>query len=378
MIELIQKEFNLRKGLIYLNHAGVSPWPLRTAKVVQLFAEENTIQGSLRYMEWMKVEANLRVQAQKLINAHSEDDIALLKNTSEALSVVAYGLEWKKGDNIVSSNQEFPSNRIVWESLSDKGVEFREAELNGADSPEGALFSLVDSNTRLITISSVQFSTGLRMDLERIGEYCKRRGILFCVDAIQSIGAVQFDVQKIHADFVMADGHKWMFGPEGLAIFYCHPEVRDRLRLNQYGWHMVEAMGNFDTKNWTVAKTSRRFECGSPNMLGIHALSASVSLLLEMGMENVEKKVLERSEYLFEKIKSIPELKLITSTSPNRYAGIVTFRRSDVNNADLYQYLMQNNVLCAPRSGGIRISPHFYTPYEQLDRVIDLVIKYRP
>jgi selenocysteine lyase/cysteine desulfurase len=231
MKEIIENEFQLKKEIIYLNHAGVAPWPLRTARAVQRFAEENSIQGSLHYPEWIKTETNLRVQAQKLINAPSRDDIALVKNTSEALSVLAYGLDWKEGDNIVSSNQEFPSNRIVWESLSKYGVEFREADLNSDTSPEDALFTLVDNRTRLITISSVQFSTGLRVKLERIGEFCRHRGILFCIDAIQSIGAVHFDAQKINADFVMADGHKWMFGPEGLAIFYSTPEARTRLKL---------------------------------------------------------------------------------------------------------------------------------------------------
>jgi selenocysteine lyase/cysteine desulfurase len=373
MQDIIQKEFNLRKDLIYLNHAGVSPWPVRTSKAVQQFAEENTLQGSFRYLEWMKTETNLRVQAQKLINAPSKDDIALLKNTSEALSVVAYGLDWKKGDNIVSSNEEFPSNRIVWESLSHVGVEFREAALKSDKSPEDALFSLVDKRTRLITISSVQFSTGLKMDLERIGNFCKSRGILFCVDAIQSIGSVQFDVQKIKADFVMADGHKWMLGPEGLAVFYSNSEARDRIKLNQYGWHMVEAMGDFDRNDWTIAHSARRFECGSPNMLCNHALSASLSLLLEIGQANVEKEVLKRTEYLFAEIQSISELELITSTEPDRYAGIVTLRKPDKDNAALYQYLMANNIICASRSGGIRLSPHFYTPYTQLDEVIDRI-----
>jgi selenocysteine lyase/cysteine desulfurase len=378
MQDIIQREFNLRDGLIYLNHAGVSPWPSRTAKAVQKFAEESMILGSLRYPEWIKVETDLRRQAQQLLNAPSKDDIALLKNTSEALSLVAYGIDWKNGDNVVSSNQEFPSNRIVWESLADKGVEFREADLNSSTSPEDALFSLADNNTRLITISSVQFSTGLKMHLERIGDFCKNHGILFCVDAIQSLGSVPFDVQRIKADFVMADGHKWMFGPEGLAVFYSRAEARDRLQLNQYGWHMVEAAGDFDRRDWIIAKSARRFECGSPNMPGIHALNASLSLLLEAGMESVQKEVLERSEYLFEKIKSMSQLELITSVEPGRYAGIVTFRRRDINNAKLYDYLIQNNVICALRAGGIRLSPHFYTPYDQLDKVIDMVIKYSP
>jgi len=373
---LISEEFNLRNDIIHLNHAGVSPWPLRTEKAVRKFAEENMVQGSLRYPEWLGVEAELRKQAQKLMNAPSPFDIALLKNTSEALSVVAYGLEWKKGDNIVSSNQEFPSNRIVWESLAEKGVAFREADFNISGNPEDALFSLVDNNTRLITISSVQFSTGLQMSLERIGEFCKKRGILFCVDAIQSLGAMQFDVQQIQADFVMADGHKWMLGPEGLAVFFSNPDARDRLHLNQYGWHMVEAAGDFDRRDWSIAKNARRFECGSPNMLGIYALNASLSLILETGMDYIENEILRRSEYLFDKIKTRSELELITSTSQGRYAGIVTFRRRGADSELLYQNLMQKKILCAHHSGGIRLSPHFYTPYEQLDHVIELVIKY--
>jgi len=372
----ISNEFNLRNDIIYLNHAGVSPWPLRTVKAVRKFTDENMVQGSLQYPEWLEVETGLRKQAQKLINAPSPLDIALLKNTSEALSVVAYGLEWKNGDNIVSCNQEFPSNRIVWESLAQKGVEFREANFNISGNPEDALFSLVDNNTRLITISSVQFSTGLKMDLDRIGEFCKKRGILFCIDAIQSLGAMQFDVQQIQADFVMADGHKWMLGPEGLAIFYSNPDARDRLHLNQYGWHMVEDAGNFDRRDWSIAKSARRFECGSPNMLGIYALNASLSLIFETGMDHIENEILRRSEYFFDKIKARSELELITSSSQGRYAGIVTFRRRGVDSALLYQNLMQKKVLCAHRSGGIRLSPHFYTPYDQLEHVIELVIKY--
>lgn len=373
-----QKEFKLSDELYYLNHAGVSPWPVRTATAVKLFAEENLIQGSSRYIEWLDVEANLRNQAKNILNAESTDDIALLKNTSEALSVVAYGLDWKSGDNIVSSNQEFPSNRIVWESLSSKGVEFRQADLTTSSTPEDALFSIADNRTRIITVSSVQFSTGLRMDLERIGEFCKKQDILFCVDAIQSLGAIRFDVKEIQADFVMADGHKWMLGPEGLALFYCNPNVRNQLSLKQYGWHMVNHLYDFDRQDWSAADSARCFECGSPNMLGIHALNASLSLLLETGMEDVEKEVLKRTEHLFNAINSRPELELITPSALNRYAGIVTLRHKKYDNLSLYNHLMKNKILCAYRSGGIRLSPHFYTPIDQLDSVIDVIMNYVP
>ena len=371
------EEFPLQDGLIYLNHAGVSPWPIRTTRAVKDFAEENMVQGSQNYLKWIEVETSLRHKAECLINAPSINDIALLKNTSEALSVVAYGLDWKTGDNVVSSDQEFPSNRIVWESLSKKGVELRQADLMSAKTPEDALFSLVDNRTRLIAISSVQFSTGLRMDLDVIGEFCRKHDILFCVDAIQSLGAVELDAHEIRADFVMADGHKWMLGPEGLALFYSTPEARDRLDLKQYGWHMVEAVGDFDRREWEIARTARRFECGSSNMVGIHALNASLSLLLEIGMDKVENEVENRSEYLFDKIQRETDLELVTSTEAGRYAGIVTFRRKGIDNKELYDHLVSQNVVCAHRAGGIRLSPHFYTPYEHLDKVIELVKKYK-
>jgi cysteine desulfurase/selenocysteine lyase len=373
MLNKLLGEFQLSDNIVYLNHAGVSPWPARTAAAVRNFADENMVHGSRRYPEWLETETSLRTQARKLLNAPSIDDIALLKNTSEALSVVAYGLEWNEGDNIVSTNQEFPSNRIVWESLASRGVEFREADPGASAQPEDALFSLVDSSTRLITISSVQFSTGLRMDLEKIGDFCKSRDILFCIDAIQSLGALTFDVRRVHADFVMADGHKWMLGPEGLAVFYCTPEMRDRLTLHQYGWHMVEDLYNFDRKDWHITKTARCFECGSPNMLGIHALNASLSLLLEAGMETIERELLKKTEYLFERIRSEPDLELITPDDAGRYAGIVTFRHTGRDNEFIYNFLMKNNIMCAYRSRGIRLSPHFYTPVEQLDRVFTLL-----
>jgi selenocysteine lyase/cysteine desulfurase len=373
--EIIDREFNLNHDIIYLNHAAVSPWPARTVKAVKKFAEENMYRGSLNYPHWLETEANLRRQASQLVNARSVDDIALLKNTSEALSVVAYGLEWKTGDNIVSSNMEFPSNRIVWESLSEKGVEFREADFSGPGSPEDSLFALVDNRTRLLTISSVQFSTGLLSDLKLIGEFCRERGILFCIDAIQSLGIKGFDVNKIHADFVMADGHKWMLGPEGLAIFYCNPDVRDSLNINQYGWHMVESAGDFESREWAPANSARRFECGSPNMLGIHALDASLSLLFEVGIENVEKEILIKSEYLFEKIGSKPELELVTSPEPGRYAGIVSFRHQNRASNLVFKHLTEKNVFCSLRNDAIRLSPHFYTPMEHLEMVIDIAAK---
>ena len=369
-----QSEFTLQDDIAYLNHAAVSPWPVRTVEAVKRFAEQNGYQGSLAYPHWLETEQQLRQQLAALIHAPSSDDIALVKNTSEALSVVAYGLQWQPGDNVVSSNQEFPSNRIVWESLATQGVELRQAELDSHDSPEDALFAQVNERTRLIAISSVQYATGLRMDLARIGEFCRRNHILFCVDAIQSIGAVRFDAQAIKADFVAADGHKWMMGPEGLAVFYCRPELRERLQLRQFGWHMVESVGDFDRLEWEIASSARRFECGSPNMLAIHALNASLSLLLETGMEKVEALVHDNSRFLIERLTAAG-MRVVTPRKPARHAGIVSFSVPDGNNTPLFEHLLSAGVFCANRSGNIRFSPHFYTPRVKLELVLGLLGK---
>lgn len=370
---VMHPEFPLQPDIVHLNHAGVAPWPRRTVAAVEQFAQENMRRGSLCYARWIEVETRLREQLCRLINAESPDDIALLKSTSEALSVVAYGLDWRPGENVVISRQEFPSNRIVWESLAARfGVEVRVADLDGAglseNGPEDALLELIDANTRLLAVSSVQYATGLRMDLKRLGEHCRSQDVLFCVDAIQSLGVEPFDVQACRADFVMADGHKWMLGPEGVALFYCRPERRDQLRLNQFGWHMVEH-NDFDRLDWEPADSARRFECGSPNSLGIHALSASLELIRETGIETINDLVSKKVDYLIDCTNNI-SLELLTPKVRERRAGIMTFRCQGHDSQIIYRHLQQAGVLCAQRAGGIRFSPHFYTSCEDLDRAI--------
>lgn len=368
----ISREFPQHADLIYLNHAAVAPWPKRTADAVCQFAQENMLQGAKDYPRWLALESQTRKLLATLINATNADDIALLKNTSEGLSMIAYGLDWQAGDNIVISDEEFPSNRVVWQSLAPLGVEVREVSLAQDASPEQALLQATDARTRLLSISSVQYASGLRMNLVELGAYCRRHNILFCVDAIQSLGVLDFDVQACQADFVVADGHKWMLGPEGVALFYVRPALRTALKLHEFGWHMLEHPADYMSKSWQVNPTARRFECGSPNMLGIHALHASLSLLLEIGILEIESEVLERSCYLIEQIQQAPELRLLTNASPDRIAGIVTFTRHDVTPEALHANLQQSGVICAARGGGIRFSPHFYTPMAQLAQAVKL------
>jgi selenocysteine lyase/cysteine desulfurase len=367
-------EFLLDDSFIYLNHAAVAPWPRRTVQAVTDFALENGRYGSRNYPRWIHTEGLLRQQICTLINARHTDEIALLKNTSEALSVVAWGLSWKDGDNIIISNLEFPSNRVVWESLEVLGVETRQADLQCYDTPEAALIACMDDRTRLLSVSSVQYGNGLRLDLEILGTTCRERGILFCIDAIQSLGAHQFDVQACKADFVMADGHKWLLGPEGLAIFFCRQEVMCQLTLRQYGWHMLANAGHFDNHSREVAHSARRFECGSPNMLGTHALHASLELILEAGMQTIEQLVLENTRFMFDFLTVRRDrFSVLTPDLPGRYAGILTFRPLTQSPESLFETLRQHNIICALRGGGIRLSPHFYTPRKKLYTALNVL-----
>jgi len=365
-------EFVQAPGLRYLNHAAVAPWPNRAASAVARFAQENVLLGARDYSDWMSLEQRLRERLMRLLNAPSTDDIALVKNTSEALSFVAFGLPWQSGDQIVISDEEFPSNRIVWEALAAQGVEVIQASLKG-DDPEGALLAACGPRTRLMSVSAIQFANGLRLDLQRLGAGCKQQNVLFCIDAIQQLGALPFDVQSYQCDFAMADGHKWLLGPEGLGVFYVRSELREQLKLHEFGWHMLEHMGDYTRTTWEPAKSARRFECGSPNMLGAMALEASLSLLEEVGMPTVATLIAERVQWLQDGLGAIAGITLHSPLNPARRGGIFSFSIDDMENQVVYEALKAQQVVCIPRGPGVRFSPHFYTEKRVIDETIAIV-----
>ena len=367
--------FQLDKNIVHLNHAAVAPWPTVTRDAVIAFANENASIGSQNYDVWMQTEQQLKQRLAMLINAASSDEIAILKNTSEGLSLIAQGLNFKAGDNIVVPAEEFPSNKVAWQALQTQGVETRLIPVQDVEAPEQALIDAMDENTRLLSCSSVQFARGLRLNLNIIGQACRNNDTLFCVDAIQSLGAIRFDAQACFADFVVADGHKWMCAPEGTALFYCRKEIQPQLQLRQFGWHMLKNPFDFShqSSEIEIADNAQRFESGSPNMLGITALNASLGLLLEIGLENIEARVLANSSYLFEQLHELSDINILTSDETDRFAGIVTFQKHAIDNVKLYERLQSKNVICAYRGGGIRFSPHFYTTTQDIDRALAIV-----
>lgn len=358
-----------QKGIIHLNHAAVGPWPRRTEAAVCEFAHENAAHGSRQYTQWLRRIDDTRELARRLLGAPAADDIAFVKSTSEALSMVAFGLEWKPGDNIVFPAGEFPSNRVVWLAASERfGIEAREIAV-GAE-PERDLLAACDARTRLLATSAVRYDSGLRMDIQALGVELRSRGILFCVDAIQHLGALPFDAPGCDADFVMADAHKWMLAPEGIGLFYVNPRIREQLALLEYGWHMLAHAGDFSHPGIEPATSARRFEPGSPNMLGIHALHASLSLLLETGLDTIDHDIREHWLHLADGLRARACHIL---TPPGRRAGILTFR-PPVHDLDAFYATLQGmGILCAQRGGGIRFSPHFYLSSTQIDEALEAV-----
>ena len=376
-LKFIAEQFPVNDQCMYLNHAAVAPWPKCTSDAVQKFALENCQTGAQGYLTWLKKEQDLRSKLAKLVGSKNEGCVALVKNTSEALSLVASGLDWQAGDIILISDDEFPSNRIVWESLAHKfGVIVKQVHISAED-PEKEILAAINTRTnklkpKLISISAVQYASGIKLDLAKLGKACKESDVLFCVDAIQAVGAMEFKCDEWHIDFAMADGHKWMLGAEGLGFFFVKQNHIQNLNLYQYGWHMIEGAGDFSIKDWQPANNARRFECGSPNMLAGYALEASTDLLLQVGLDNVAQAIENNHSYLLLKLQELGATILSPLDSSVR-AGILTFTFPGIDSAGLYQALMKNDVICANRGGGIRFSPHFHTTKDCMNRAIEVL-----
>lgn len=366
-------QFPILNQGIYANHAAIAPWPGVTAKAVAAFAQENALAGPLDYKQWIARERELRNMLARLVGAPSGNDIALLKNTTEGINAVAFGFPFQAGDNIVLPQGEFPSNHLPWLAQAERGVEIRHVDIRAGDNPERALLEAMDDRTRVLAVSSVGFGDGLKLDLEKLGKPCRTAGILFFVDAIQQLGALPLDVEAACVDVLAADAHKWLLGPEGIAVFYCNPVARDKLRLTQVGWHMYDYPWNFDRDDWSPSKSARRFEAGSPNTLGQVGLHASLSLLLEIGLEAIAQRILANTGSLLSGLSALPGVSLNSAREVTRQSGIVSFSAHQVEARELHKRLAQSGVTSAVRDGAVRLSPHFYQDEVVIQKLLQRV-----
>lgn len=356
--------FPVTGKLVYFNHAAVGPLSTRAFEAMQKHAADQRDFGAAHWKSWYAEYELLRAAAGRLIHA-DPGEVAILKNTSEGLSFVAEGLDWKEGENVVTTDLEFPSNFTPWKNLERRGVECRVvASRNGAYTADD-VERLVDERTRLVSVSSVAFHNGFAADLDAIGAMCERRGVLFCVDAIQSLGALPVDVRRSRISFLAADGHKWLCAPEGAAIFFAARGVRDRLRVIEYGWTNIQRHGRFLGAGTELLPDARRFEAGSLNTNGIYGLRAAIDLILEIGVDEIAAEVVRIATHLADRLEGAGFA--VGSPRPIR-SGIVGAVTADVR--AVHHQLEQKGIICAPREGLLRFSPHFYNDESDVDRVI--------
>ena len=356
--------FPVTRNLVYFNHAAVGPLSVRACEAMERHARDQRDHGALHWRDWYAEYDKLRESLAKLIGA-TPGEIAILKNTSEGLSFVAEGMRWREGDNVVTTAMEFPSNWTPWKNLASRGVECRMANAPTAQDIE----PLLDERTRVVTVSSVAFHNGFVADLNAIGALCEKRNIRFCVDAIQSVGVLPLDVKAAKIDFLAADGHKWMCGPEGAAIFYVAENRLDDLVVLENGWMNIDRKQKFIGCGTELLPNARRFEAGSLNTNGIYGLRAAVDLLLEIGIETIEEQALAVTSQLANGLQEIGwqvqsyASPIVGATPPSVEKSLLWFHRR----------LEEERIVCAPREGMLRFSPHFYNDAGEVGRVLEVL-----
>ena len=355
--------FPVTRNLIYLNHAAVAPLCLPAAEAMKQWAEDALLYGSLHYAEWLECYAGLRRGAAKLVNGTPEE-IAIVKNTSEGIATIAMGLDWRPGDRIVAFEEEFPANQYPWRRLEKKGVGI---EWLPATSPLERIDQAA-RGARLLSISFVQFLSGFRADLAGIGEICRRRGVIFVVDAIQGLGAFPINVKSAHIDALAADGHKWLLGPEGCGILYISQRLQDQVEPVEFGWTNVASYNDYGVRDMTLRPDAGRYECGTLNTVGCFGLRAAIDFLLEAGIANIAPVVRDLAGQIEEGVRRKGYEVL---GAPN--AGIVSFRKPGVDSAAVCARLREQSIITAPRAGWVRTSPHFYIEPQEIEKMIELL-----
>ena len=373
-ISELRKEFPITQNYNFQNHAGVAPISRRSADAARQYlqrAEEKAyIEGG-----FYKHADRVRGQIAQMINAQPEE-ITFCNNTSEGLSMVANGLSWQSGDNVVTANAEFPANIYPWQALRSNGVDVKMVIEEDGRIPIDRFIEAIDNRTRLVAISSVQYASGFRTDLATLGEYCQSKGVLLCVDAIQSLGVFPIDVGAMHIDFLSSDGHKWLCAPEGAGVFYVRRELQGHLRPTTIGWMSMKDPTNFDKYQFEFADTANRYDSGSYNLAGVYALGGAIELLQEIGIEEISNRLLRLTDRLVDGVRD-HGYRVVSSREPGEASGIVAFF-SDVHEPDQIQRHLQteHRIVIAVRRGRLRASPHIYNTEAEIDQLVAALPKH--
>ena len=357
----------------YFDHAAVAPLPGSTRNAIQCWLDQATNEGDVVWGQWAARMEEVRFAAARLINAQPSE-IALVPNTTSGISLVAEGLPWQAGDNVVTLANEFPSNQYPWMNQAWRGVEVRRVPVENGVVDLDRLAAACDSRTRLLSVSWVGYATGWRIDVGQVSELCRRVGCLFFLDAIQGLGVFPLDVQSAGVDFLAADGHKWLLGPEGAGLLFVKQEHLSLLRPMMVGWNSVVQGSDYTRIELNIRNDAARYEGGSQNMVGFTGLGASLDLLTSLGVgpqsSPVAEHVLAITDYACDRLLALGAKLHAPRTGPHR-SGIVTFDLPGHDPNAVRKQLEAAKIIVRCRAGGVRISPHGYATTEEVDRMID-------
>jgi len=372
--ELRRHEFPVAKNKIFLAHAGVCPLPRRVAQAMADCAQAATLGDQEAFV--MHRLADARKAGARLLNCQP-DEVSLVGPTSLALSLVAAGLDFRKGDNILIYHDDYPSNVYPWMALADKGVKVRLLNTRGL----GLIRKLdvmgqVDEDTRLVALASNHFISGHRLEHDAIGKFLRERNILFCLDAIQTLGAFPTTVE--HVDFLAADSHKWLLGPCGAGIFYVKKDLQEKLNPPIYGWHNVRNPDFVAQEKIEFRGGAAKFEAGTHNLVGLVGLLAAMELALEVGVDNIAAELLRKRAWLVPALQAKGFTVLNAEAKPENAGGITSFFAPGKNLPELHQKLSDAGVIASLRTDRtgqncLRLSPHYYNTDAEMRRVVEML-----
>ncbi|RJP62443.1 MAG: aminotransferase class V-fold PLP-dependent enzyme [Ignavibacteriales bacterium] len=361
----------LNSGMIYMNHAAISPLPSPVVEAINNYIKIRSETEVENFPDFLKLAAETKILLSQMINSSSADRIAFVENTSNGLNILTQGLTWKQDDRIILNDIEFPSNVYPFLNLKSYGVEIDFVKSKDGKVTVEDIEAAITPNTKLVSISFVQFLSGYRIDLERLGKLCKSKEIIFCVDSIQGLGALQLDVQKCKIDFLSNGGHKWLMGLEGLGFIYLTEELQEKINPKYVGWTSVADAWNLLDFNLTLRKSADCFQNGTLSSVGIAALNASQKFRSSLGYDKIEETILNNSEYFITSLGEIGFTPLLQNVKRENLSGIVSFKSKKAN--EIFNALQKENIIAAVREGVVRLSPHFYNTREEIDKVISVL-----
>ena len=367
--ENLDREFPVRKSLVYFNHAAVSPLPRRVAEAIAAHNDNVRDRGAADWRRWYGAIEAARERAARFLGAKREE-IAFLPNTSWGLNLVAQAFPWTSGDNVVSDDMEFPSNAYPWLALEKRGVECRLAANRGGRVTVDDIAAKVDSATRVVAVSWVAFHNGWVYPIEEISRFCRERGILLVVDAIQGLGALTLDVHAAGVDVLAADAHKWQLGPEGCAVFFVAESARERVPPLFAGWWNIRHERGYLDYDLDFYAGGRRYEPGTLPTANIAGFAAAMDLLTDVGPETVRTRILETNEAL--KRGLVERGWRVVTPEPLR-SGILAAALPGTDCRDLAKKLEERGIITSPREGAVRFSPHFYNDAREVERILAAV-----